>query len=64
MIDFTTIQTNPIPPPVLELQKQNLFLLEKNKVLQNVFYGMVAAAALLLIIYLSNDAKTNENHKN
>lgn len=64
MIDFTTIQTNPIPPPVLELQKQNLLLLEKNKVLQNVFYSVVAAAVLLVIIYLSNDAKPSKNPEN
>jgi hypothetical protein len=38
MIDFTTIQTKPVPPQVVDLQKSNANLKNENKVLKSAIY--------------------------
>ena len=55
MIDFTTIQANPIPPPIIELQTVNTSLQGENNVLRNIlFFGIV-----LLVIFNVDKVLTN-----
>ena len=50
MIGFTTIQANPIPPPIIELQAANSALQGKNKMLRNI----LIVGGVLLGIYVAN----------
>lgn len=45
MIDFTTIQANPIPLPIVELQSANTLLKGENKTLRNALIvgGVIVA---------------------
>jgi hypothetical protein len=58
MIDFTTLQANPIPPPILELQKENLMLQDKNRIFEKVIFGVITSGVIILIIYILRDANT------
>lgn len=62
MIDFTTIQANPIPPPILELQTANKALQGNNKVLRNVLIvgGLITA---VFIWYQINKNKQEEDEQ-
>lgn len=60
MIDFTTLQANPIPLPILELQKQNVMLQEKNKEFEKVIFGLVTAGVVTLIYFVIIDAKSRK----
>jgi len=60
MIDFTTIQTSPIPPQILELQEQNLVLENRNQFLKNLILGISVVAFLLLINQLTSNAKPTD----
>ncbi len=58
MIDFTTLQANPIPLHILELQKQNVILRDKNKVFEKVIFWAITAGVITLAIYTIRDANT------
>ena len=60
MIDFTTLQANPIPPPILELQEQNVMLQGKNKVFEKVIFGLITAGVITLIYFVIIDAKSRK----
>ncbi len=60
MIDFTTIQANPIPISTIELQTANTTLQRKNKVLRNVLIMVGTIGA----IYLVAKAITNIKEEN
>lgn len=66
MIDFTTIQANPIPPPIIELQAANSALKGKNKALNailivgGVLLGMFIADKVITYIKEENERK-NKN---
>ncbi|MBK9284099.1 MAG: hypothetical protein IPM51_07230 [Sphingobacteriaceae bacterium] len=66
MIDFTTIQANPIPPPIIELQAANSALQGKNKALNailivgGVLLGMFIADKVITYIKEENERK-NKN---
>ena len=49
MIDFTTIQANPIPPPIIELQAANSALQGKNKALN----AILIVSGVLLGIFIA-----------
>jgi len=59
MIDFTTIEVNPLPLPIQELQKANIDLAQHNKVLNRVVLGLIGLGIALLIY---NAVKKN-NHE-
>ncbi len=46
MIDITTLQVNPIPPTILELQNLNTNITNENKVLRNIIIGVTVVAIL------------------
>jgi hypothetical protein len=60
MIDFTTVQANPIPMPIIELQKVNTSLQGENKTLRYVLVmvGVIGA------IYIVNKAITSIKEEN
>ena len=56
MIDITKVQLNPIPPPILELQKQNVILEGKNRKIEKIIIGGVLIGMIVLIFYTIKDA--------
>jgi hypothetical protein len=56
MIDLTKVQLNPIPPPILELQKQNVILEGKNRKIEKIIIGGVMIGMIVLIFYTIKDA--------
>jgi hypothetical protein len=48
MVDFTTIQVNPIPLPIIELQKANSNLQGDNKFLRNILIGLAVGGVILI----------------
>lgn len=50
MVDITQIELNPIPLPVIELQKANEKLHAKNRTLRNVLIGF-GVIGLVFITY-------------
>jgi hypothetical protein len=58
MIDITKVQLNPIPPPILELQKQNVILEGKNRKIEKIIIGGVLIGMIVLIFYTIKDANT------
>jgi hypothetical protein len=61
MIDFTTIDANPIPPSILTLQKENARLLKKHTQLKNVAKMAVGFAFICLTALLIEKQKTMKN---
>ena len=57
MIDFTTIQAHPIPPPILEIQGENLLLKNENEVLNNVLLILGIGIMAYLIIQTNKPLK-------
>lgn len=57
MIDLTTIQLNPIPPPIHKLQMENQILNQKNQQLIIIF-GLISAT--LILFYTIKLVKTHE----
>ncbi len=55
MIDITTLQVNPIPLPIAELQKANVNLKGENKILRNIIIGVLIFGGLVL----ANEIYTN-----
>jgi hypothetical protein len=64
ILDITKVQLNPIPLPIVELQKQNVILKEKNKVFENVILGVIGAGTLLLIYYVIKYADERNKKQN
>lgn len=60
MIDITKVQLNPIPPPILELQKQNVILEGKNRKIEKIIIGGVLIGMIVLIFYTIKDANTRD----
>ena len=60
MIDFTTIQANPIPPPIIKLQVANSVLQGKNKALRNI----LIVGGVLLGIYIADKVITYIKEEN
>ena len=60
MIDFTTIQANPIPPPIVELQKANTNLTTENKAVKKFIYIGVGALAAYIVYKIYKKHKENE----
>jgi len=54
MIDFTTLQANPIPFPIIELQKTITTIQEKNNNLRNV----LRVVAVLVVLYIGDKVIT------
>lgn len=66
MIDFTTIQANPIPPPIVELQKANANLTNENKAFKRFVYigvGIIALYAIYKIYKRHEENDTNEKNQ-
>jgi len=62
MIDFTTIQANPIPPEIIKLQASNRMLENKNELLQTCL--IVGGIAIGLIILAAAIKKMREKQNN
>ena len=63
MIDFTTIQANPIPLPIVELQKANASLTNENKAIKTVIYIGVGALAAYIVYRMYQKNKEDEANK-
>ena len=63
MIDFTTIQANPIPPPIIELQKANANLTTENKAIKRAIYIGVGALAAYIVYRMYKKYKEDEANK-
>jgi hypothetical protein len=63
MIDFTKIQTVPVPPPITILQKANANLTTENKTIKTFVYIGVGALALYLICKLYKNYQNDEANK-
>jgi len=50
MIDFTTIQTSPIPPEITTLVNENVKLHKKYKFLKGVALGAVTGTAIYGVV--------------
>lgn len=64
MIDFTTLQANPIPLPVVELQKAYNSLSNENKAIKTISYIGLGALAAYLIYRMYKKRKADESNKN
>ena len=62
MIDFTKIQTVPVPPPIEILQNSNSALSKENNTLKMALY-ISAGIALLAVVYFALK-KQRENEVN
>lgn len=60
MIDFTTIQANPIPLPIVELQKANANLTTENKSIKTIIYIGIGVLAVYIIYRMYNKNKKDE----
>jgi hypothetical protein len=63
MIDFTTIQANHIPPPIVELQKANANLTTENKAIKTFIYIGVGALAAYIVYRMYKKHKEDEANK-
>jgi hypothetical protein len=63
MIDFTTLQANPIPNSILELQKENSGLTNSNKLLKNVLIVVAISATIYFVYKIHVLDKENEIQK-
>jgi len=67
MIDFTTIQTSPIPPPIIDLQAENSALKSENRALRNILIiGGVLLGIFITdkVIKYINEEKERKNSTN
>ena len=63
MIDFTTIQANPIPLPIVELQKANTNLTTENKAIKTAIYIGVGVLAAYIVYRMYIKRKEDESNK-
>jgi hypothetical protein len=60
MIDFTKIQTIPVPPPITTLQKANASLTTENKAFKTAIYISAGIVAGYLIFKMYKKKKEDE----
>jgi hypothetical protein len=63
MIDFTTLEANPIPPPIVELQQANTNLTTVNRAIKTAIYIGVGALTAYVIYRIYIKHKENESNK-
>jgi hypothetical protein len=63
MIDFTKIQTVPVPPPITTLQKANANLTTENKTIKTFIYIGVGALAAYIVYRMYKKHKEDEASK-
>ena len=63
MIDFTTIQTFPIPESIAFLKKTNQNLSEENKLIRNMIIAMVIGGVIYIGYNYYIKQKENESRK-
>lgn len=63
MIDFTTIELNPIPLPIKELQMANSSLEKNNKVLNVIVWGVIGLGVAILTYNALKNYKNEEPKK-
>jgi uncharacterized membrane protein YebE (DUF533 family) len=63
MIDFTTIQANPIPPSIFELQRANSSLKMENETLKTAIIIGVGVLAIYVAYQIYNKYKEDEAKK-
>jgi hypothetical protein len=63
MIDFTTLEANPIPPPIVELQQANTNLTTVNKAIKTAIYIGVGALTAYVIYRIYKKHKEVEASK-
>jgi hypothetical protein len=64
MIDFTKIQTTPVPPPIKTLQNTNVQLTKENKMMRNIMLITVGMGIILYGYYHFKKQKNESNKKN
>lgn len=60
MVDITTIQVNPIPPPIQELQKMNTALNSENKLLRKI----IIVTSIIVVLTVANEIHKQIKYKN
>lgn len=63
MIDFTTIQANPIPPPMVVLQRLNNELNTENEVLRTVLKIGAGIVLIYTVFEIYEQYKNDEANK-
>ena len=63
MIDFTKIQTVPVPPSITALQKANANLTTENKAIKTFIYIGVGALAAYIVYRMYKKHKEDETNK-
>ena len=63
MIDFTTLQANPIPPAIFELQNANASLTAENKALKTAIQIGLGLLASYIIYRIYKKHKEDEANK-
>ena len=64
MIDFTKIQTTPVPPPIKTLQNTNVQLTKENKMMRKIMLITVGMGIILYGYYHYKKQKNDTNKKN
>ncbi len=67
MIDFTKIQTTPVPPHISFLQKSNMHLSDENEVLKAILTGVLIVTGIcalneIIEFSMKNEVKTKNNN--
>jgi hypothetical protein len=60
MIDFTTIQTYPVPPILKQLQETNSALNQENEFITNLLIAVVVGGAIYIGFQIYKSEKQNE----
>jgi hypothetical protein len=60
MVDITTLQVNPIPPSILELQNLNTSIKSENKLLRNI----IIVAGVVVVLAVANEILKQIEYKN
>lgn len=63
MIDFTKIQTVPVPPPIEILQNSNSALSKENNTLKMALYISAGIALLAIVYFVLKKQRENEVNK-
>ena len=63
MIDFTTLEANPIPPPIVELQQANTNLTTVNKAIKTAIYLGFGALTAYIVYKMYIKHKEDEANK-
>ncbi len=63
MIDFTTIQANPIPPAIIELQRANANLTSENKAIKTAIKISFGVLAIYIAYKIYKKHKEDDTNK-